>query len=122
MQIPEEFLVTESEVFKSLASLQISKAIGPDNIPNRILKEFGPELAPVIRNIYNQLMKEANIPSPLKSSIVTPVPRISSPQTIENDLRPVSLTSSMAKIMEGFTCTRLLKDLEGKIDPCQCAL
>ena len=32
MHIPEEFLVTESEVFKSLASLQISKAIGPDNI------------------------------------------------------------------------------------------
>jgi hypothetical protein len=41
MEIPEEFLVTESEVFKALALLQISKAIGPDNIPNRILKEFG---------------------------------------------------------------------------------
>ena len=115
MHIPEEFLVTESEVFKSLASLQISKAIGPDNIPNRILKEFAPELAPVICNIYNQSMKEANIPSPLKSSIV--IPKISAPQTIENDLRPISLTSSMAKVMEGFTCTRLLKDLEGKIDP-----
>ncbi|CAB4025283.1 Hypothetical predicted protein, partial [Paramuricea clavata] len=66
-------------------------------------------------------MKEANIPSPLKSSIVIPVPKISPPQTIENDLRPISLTSSMAKVMEGFTCTRLLKDLEGKIDPRQYA-
>ena len=72
--------VTESEVFKSLASLQISKAIGPDNIPNRILKEFAPELAPVIRNIYNQSMKEANIPSQLKSSVVIPVPKILSPK------------------------------------------
>jgi hypothetical protein len=62
-------------------------------------------------------MKEANIPSPLKSSIVIPVTKISPPQTIENDIRPISLTSSMAKVMEGFTCTRLLKDLEGKIDP-----
>jgi hypothetical protein len=70
MEIPENFLVTESEVFKALASLQISKAIGPDNIPNRILKEFAPELAPVICNIYNQSMKEANIQSPLiKSSM-----------------------------------------------------
>ena len=25
----------------------------------------------------------------------------------------------MAKIMEGFTCSRLLSQLEGKIDPCQ---
>ena len=121
MEIPEEFLVTESEVFKALASLKISKAIGPDNIPNRILKEFAPELVPVIRNIYNQSMNEANIPSPLKSSIVIPVPKISPPQTIENDIRPISLTSSMAKVMEGFTCTRLLKDLEGKIDPRQYA-
>ena len=69
MEIPENFLVTESEVFKALASLQISKAIGPDNIPNRILKEFAPELAPVICNIYSQSMKEANIQSPLKSSM-----------------------------------------------------
>ena len=66
-------------------------------------------------------MKEAEVPSPLKSSIVIPVPKISSPQTIENDLRPISLTSSMAKVMEGFTCTRLLKDVEGKIDPRQYA-
>ena len=117
----EEFLVTEREVFKALASLQTSKAIGPDNIPNRILKEFALELAPVICNIYNQSMKEANIPSPLKSSIVIPVPKISPLQTIENDLRPISLTSTMAKVMEGFTCTRLLKDLEGKIDPRQYA-
>jgi hypothetical protein len=97
MEIPEEFLVTESEVFKALSSLQINKAIGPDNITNRILKEFAPELAPVIRNIYNQSMKEANIPSPLKSSIVIPIPKISPPQTIENDIRPISRTSSMAK-------------------------
>ncbi len=108
IEILEEFLVTEREVFKALASLQTSKAIGPDNIPNRNLKEFALELAPVICNIYNQSMKEANIPSPLKSSIVIPVPKISPPQTIENDLRPISLTSTMAKVMEGFTCTRLL--------------
>ena len=81
------------------------------------MKEFAHELAPVISNIYNLSMKEANIPSPIKSSIVIPVPKISLPQTIENDLRPISLTSTMAKVMEGFTCTRLLKDLEGKIDP-----
>jgi hypothetical protein len=27
----------------------------------------------------------------------------------------------MAKVMEGFTCTRILNDLEGKIDPRQYA-
>ncbi len=94
----EILVVTEREVFKALASLQTSKAIGTDNIPNRILKEFALELAPVICNIYNQSMKEANIPSPLKSSIVIPVPKISPPQTIENDLRPISLPLQWQKL------------------------
>ena len=44
---------------------------------------------------------------------------MSPPGLIEQDLRPRSLTCTMAKIMEGFTCSRLLSQLEGKIDPCQ---
>ena len=44
---------------------------------------------------------------------------MSSPALIEQDLRPLSLTYTLAKVMEGFTCSRLLPQLEGKIDPCQ---
>ena len=66
-------------------------------------------------------MKEAYIPELLKSSIVIPVPKINPPRTIENDLRPISLTCTIAKVMEGFTCTRLLPQLEDKLDPRQYA-
>ena len=55
----------------------------------------------------------------LKSSIVTPIPKVSPPALIEQNLRPISLTCTLAKVMEGFTCSRLLPHLEGKIDPCQ---
>ena len=41
------------------------------------------------------------------------------PGAIENDVRPISLTCTVSKIMEGFTCTRLLPQLEDKIDPRQ---
>jgi hypothetical protein len=34
-------------------------------------------------------------------------------------VQSLSLIFSMAKVMEGFTCARLLNDLEGKIDPRQ---
>ena len=44
---------------------------------------------------------------------------MSPPALIEQDLRPISLTCSLAKVMEGFTCSRLLPQLERKIDPCQ---
>ena len=71
------------------------KAVGPDNIPNRLLKEFALELAP-------QSLREGYIPALLKSSIVTPIPKVSPPGFIEQDLRPISLTCTMAKIMEAF--------------------
>ena len=119
--VPQCLLVTEKEVLKALSSLQVSKAVGPDNIPNRLLKEFAPELAPVIQDIYNQTMREGYIPSLLKSSIVIPVPKVTPPMKIENDLRPISLTCSLAKIMEGFTCTRLLSQINEKLDPRQYA-
>jgi hypothetical protein len=39
------------------------------------MKDFAFELAPVIQDIYNQSLKDGNIPLPLKSSIVNPIPR-----------------------------------------------
>ena len=77
------------------------------------------ELAPLVCDIYNQSLREGYIPSLLKSSIVAPIPKVSPPALIEQDLRPISLNCTLVKVMEGFTCSRLLPELEGKIDPCQ---
>ena len=120
-EVPQDFFVTENEVYRALSLLQVNKSVGPDYIPNRVLKEFAHELAPIIKDIYNQSMKEGYIPELLKSSIVIPVPKINPTRTIENDLRPISLTCTIAKVMEGFTCTRLLPQLEDKLDPRQYA-
>ena len=74
LSVPDEFLISEHEAYRSLSSLLVSKAAGPDNIPNRILKEFAVELAPIIKDIHNQSLREGYIPSLLKSSIVSPIP------------------------------------------------
>ena len=64
---------------------------------------------------------EGTLPALLKSSIVTPNPRVSPPSLIEKDLRPISLTCTLAKVLEGFACKRLLSEIDGKIDPRQYA-
>ena len=102
------FLVAEKEVYQSLLSIDTTKAVGPDDIPNKLLKDFSFELAPVIKNVYNQSLKEAYVSTLLKSSIVISLPKIVPPKDVESDLRPISLTCTIAKVMEGFTCTRLL--------------
>ena len=82
LSVPVEFLISEFDAYKSLSSLQTSKAVGSDNIPNRLLKEFALELdppPPLVCDIYNQSLREGYIPALLKSSIVTPIPKSVSP-------------------------------------------
>ena len=90
-------------------------------IPNRVLKEFAPELAPLIMDIYNCSFREGYIPDLLKRSIINPLPKVSPPQEIQTDLRPISLTYTLAKVMEGFARSRLVVQISKKLDPRQYA-
>ena len=120
-QVPPGLIVSVREVRDSLSSLNVEKAIGPDMIPNRVLKEFAPELAPLIMDIYNCSLKEGYVPDLLKRSIINPLPKVSPPQEIQIDLRPISLTCTLAKVMEGFARTRLVVQISEKLEPRQYA-
>ena len=84
--VHEDLFVSIAEVARSLSSLNTSKTTGPDNLPNRLLKEFAPQLAPVIQDLFNQSLVEGTLHVLLKSSIVTPIPKVSPPSLIEKDL------------------------------------
>ena len=101
--------------------MKIGKAIGPDCIPNRVLKEFAQELAPVVKDIYNASLIEGYFPDALKASLLNSIPKISPLQQIESDLRPIALTCTLAKVLEGFTRDRLITQGSHQIDPRQFA-
>ena len=120
-QVPHGLLVSIREVHDSLSSLNVGKAIGPDMIPNRVLKDFAPELAPLIMDIYNCSLREGYVSDLLKRSIINPLPKVSPPQEIQSDLRPISLTCTLAKVMEGFARSRLVVQILENLDPRQYA-
>ena len=99
-EVPAELLVSETEVLKALSAVKIGKAVGPDSIQNKILKEFAVELAPIVQDIFNASLSQGDLPDLLKASISNPIPKISPPQQIEKDLRPLKLTCTLAKVME----------------------
>ena len=120
--ISSDLPVSLEEVSSDLLMLPIQKAVGPDGISNKLLKEFAPELAPLIQDIRdNQSLREGFVPDILKQSIITPVPKVCPPQNIKSDLRPIALMSCLAKVLEGFTNKRLLRQMSGTIDPRQYA-
>ena len=62
-----------ADVYKVLSSLDVNKAIGPDAISPRILKECAAELAPSISQLFNFSLDHGKLPSVWKSANVVPI-------------------------------------------------
>ena len=92
------------------------KAHGPDNVPSRILKECAFELAEPISIIFNESLESGTVPAIWKDSNITPIPKTQSP-TCDSDTRPISLTSSLSKILEDFAVSWMIDDIQDRIDP-----
>ena len=71
-----------------------------------------------INQSINQSIIEGYVPEPLKQSDVVPVPKCSPPKSVvqlDPDLRPISLMSHLAKIVDGFTLSTLLNQVCDKL-------
>ena len=67
------------------------------------------ELGPVISEICNASLREGSLPPLLKEACVRPLSKQTKHAcSIENDVRLVSLTREVAKVMKGFTLVRML--------------
>ena len=53
---------------------------------------------------------------------MVPVPKLRPPKSVENDLRPTSLTSPIAKVLEGFSAKSVITSVFNKLDNKQFAL
>ena len=122
LQVPGNLLVHIGQVFLELKRLKTTKSPGPNMIPNKILKTFAFEFAPVITDIFNISIKQGIFPDQLKRSLVVPIPKVSPPSSIEDDLRPISLTSQVSKVMESFVLKSLTSTVAHKLDPKKFAL
>lgn len=118
-QVEDKFIISVAMVENRLKKINVSKAAGPDDIPSFILKDFAKCLAPPICAIFNASIREGFVPRIWKSANVVPIPKVFPPQCIENDLRPISLTSVVMKQLESFIGCWLLDTFETKLDPQQ---
>jgi hypothetical protein len=91
--------ITESDVVDLLNILDISKAIGPDGISLRILKEGASISKYPLCKIFNISLRNGVFPSDWKKANVCPVFNKDSPALLQN-YRPISLISIVGKVME----------------------
>ena len=116
----DELVITKGDVLLSFKQLKIGKSCGPDNLPGIVLKECGEQLCDVFQKIFQWSVNSACIPTLWKTSNIIPVPKKNNP-VVNNDYRPVALTSIAMKCLERIIKKLLLDNVSHLLDPLQFA-
>jgi hypothetical protein len=103
--------ITVEVVEKLLKNTNPSKAMGPDRIPNIILKTCAEELAPCLKNIFQKSVDCGTLPNDWLSANIAPVFKKGDVHAAEN-YKPVSLICVSCKILEHIICKHMFKHLE----------
>ena len=107
------------DVESRLKAVKSNKAPGPDSLPNWILNNFSMEISEPVTMIFNASIKQAQVPTQWREANVVPVPKTSSVTDISSDLRPISLTATLSKVLESFPFQWIMDTIKSQLDPKQ---
>ena len=106
-----QIIIDNNGVLKLLKRLDVHKAMGPDGIPNIVLKNCADEISQWLCTIFQQSLSTRTLPSDWRNANITPVFKKGDRHSAEN-YRPVSLTSVTCKLLEHIICSHMLKHFE----------
>ncbi len=110
-----KFNISVLDVEHRFSKVKPNKAPGPDGITSWMLRDLATYLAGPVAALFNSSLRDGYVPLKWKSAYITALPKKNPPQSIESDLRPVSLTSLLAKELERFVATWLKEAIDTKI-------
>lgn len=104
VQLDEPF--TDAEVWAALGQLRTTSAAGPDLITNKALRNLDMKSVTALTDYINVCWEAGLIPSSWKHAKVIFIPKPNKKFNVDN-LRPISLTSCLGKLMEHVVLNRL---------------
>ena len=114
--LPAEFIISVIDTEVALEKVKVNKATGPDNIPPWVLKDCSHLLAAPVTAIFNSSLREGALPKLWKSATVIPLSNEHPQDTVENDIRPISITPILAKVLESLVLKWVDMCVEPQID------
>ena len=115
IELPDYLTIPVTEVEDNLARMKLGKAPGPDNIQSWMLRDLAPYISRPVTAIFNASLRDGYVPETWKEAYVTPLPKKRPPKEIAKDIRPISLTSLLAKQLEKCVIKRLRTTTDGLV-------
>jgi hypothetical protein len=114
--VPDKYVISLESTRNALIRIKTNKAMGPDSIPNWLLKGAADNLAIPICAMWNSSLREGNVPRLWKSADICPIEKIPRPMRVDKDLRPISLTAVISKSLESFTRDWVMEFMQDILD------
>ena len=108
----EEPAILKTEVEEIEKNLRNNKAVGCDSISNEQLKLGGEDLLRCLTSLYNKILREQKLPKKWLYSNIILLHKKGNRNATEN-YRPISLSSTLAKILSKIITNRIMNDLMG---------
>ena len=107
----DNIVVSSEGVIKLLKGLNPSKALGPDELHPRVLKELANELGPVFSQLFQQSLDTGKIPKEWLLANICPLFK-KGDRALARNYRPVSLTCVPCKLLEHIVCSNIMAHLD----------
>lgn len=103
--------ITQAEVRAALLQIRTNTAPGPDGITNKLLRNLDDTSIATLTKFYNHFWIAGTLPPEWKHAKISFIPKPGKPLALEN-LRPISLTSCVGKVLEHIIHARLTQYLD----------
>ena len=102
------------EVYEVLCKLDITKAMGIDNLHPHLLKLCTPTIYEPVTSLFNSIIKTQLIPEEWKIHKIIPVPKNADPTLVQN-YRPISLLCVLSKVLEKLIYNKIIDFIKPQI-------
>lgn len=99
--------LTITELEDAIHSLKLTSSAGPDLVHNQMLSKLSPGAKVNLLQYFNLIWTRQAFPEEWRTSEVVPIPKQGKPTNKPENLRPISLTSCLCKLMEKIISKRL---------------
>jgi hypothetical protein len=106
----EPKLTTPEEVQEVIIGLKVTKASGPNGIPNRALMHLPQRAVFLLVLIFNAILTH-HFPSVWKEARVVSVLKVGKGAALPSSYRPISLSDTIGKLFEKILLARILHEL-----------
>ena len=106
------------EVYEKFRKRKFKHSSVPNDIPPRLKREFGPEIASPAADIFNSINRTGTYPRQWVREWVSAIPKVSPPETLD-DLRNINLISDLSKDYENFLLDWIMPYIKDRMDPGQ---